>query len=127
MRPDDQKEALEYNIYAIGIYKKKDDDCDELVGHVCAEISSLPYHFLRVSDDNYVEVEIPGKLELGLVVPAKYNNFTAKRQTAKILDPELPSSQCFLVISPENIRKSFAFCCIQGLSQENIGEKKINF
>ena len=50
-----------------------------------------PYPFLRFSDDNYVKVEIHGKqkLALGLVVPAKYNTFTAKRRTTKILDPEL--------------------------------------
>ena len=49
------------------------------------------YHFIRASDDNYVKVEIHGKrkCELRLVVPAKYNDFAAKIQTAKILDAEL--------------------------------------
>ena len=56
--------------YAIGIYKKKDGDCDELVGYAPAGVLSLPYHFLQTSDDNCVEVEILGKrkLEVGLVV-----------------------------------------------------------
>ena len=30
--PDDEEEALEHNKYAIGIHKKKDGDCYELVG-----------------------------------------------------------------------------------------------
>ena len=29
VRPDDPQEALEHNKYAIGIYKNKDEDCDE--------------------------------------------------------------------------------------------------
>lgn len=60
-RLDDQGEALECNEYAIGIYKKKDGDCDELVGYAAAEILSLRYHFLQNSNDNYVEAEILGK------------------------------------------------------------------
>ena len=40
---------------------KTDDDCYELVCQAPAEISSLLYHFLRTSDDNYIKVGIPGK------------------------------------------------------------------
>ena len=40
VRPDNRKEAFEHNKYAIGIYKKKDDDCDGLDGHALTEISS---------------------------------------------------------------------------------------
>lgn len=49
---DDRESAQEFGKYAIGIYKKKDDDRDKLVGHAPAEISSLPYHFVQASDDN---------------------------------------------------------------------------
>ena len=59
--PNDQKVAFEYNKYTIGIYKKKDGDCDELVGYAAAEILSLRYHFLQNSNDNYVKAEILGK------------------------------------------------------------------
>lgn len=38
--PDDQEEPLENIRYAIGIYKKKDDDRDGLDGHALTEISS---------------------------------------------------------------------------------------
>ena len=81
--PDDRG-ALEFGKCRICIYKEKDDDCNELV-------SSLLYHFVQANDDSYVKVEILGKRkhEAGLVVPAKYNDFTAKRQIAKILDAEL--------------------------------------
>lgn len=75
VRPDNREEAFEHNKYAIGIYKKKDGDCDELVGYAPAGVLSLLYHFLQTSDDNCVEVEILGKrkLEVGLVVLLRYN------------------------------------------------------
>ena len=86
--------------YAIGIYKKKDGDCDELVGYAPAGVLSLLYHFLQTSDDNCVEVEILGKrkLEVGLVVPLRYNACAMAKlqrwtwQTTKIIDSEL--SKC---------------------------------
>ena len=52
-RPHDWEQALEHNKYAISIYKKKKNDCDELAGHATAEILSLLYHFLWASDDNF--------------------------------------------------------------------------
>ena len=83
--------ALEYDQYIIGIYKIKGDGCEQLVGHLPVEISSLLCHFLRADDGNYIEVEILGKrkYEVGLVVPAKYNSFATNKRTAKILDTEL--------------------------------------
>lgn len=52
---------------------KTDDDCYELVCQAPAEISSLLYHFLRTSDDNYIKVGIPGKRkrEVGLALPVE--------------------------------------------------------
>lgn len=76
--PNGREEALEYDKYGIVIYKEKDDDCGELVGHASAKISCLLYHFLRAT-----------KTWSGAVVQAKYNDFTAKWQTTKILDREL--------------------------------------
>ena len=52
-RPHDWEQALEHNKYAITIYKKEKNDCDELAGHATAEILSLLYHFLWASDDNF--------------------------------------------------------------------------
>ena len=103
---DDREEALEYDKYAIGIYKEKSNDWEDLVGHVPVEISSLLYHFLRASDGNYVVVEILGKrkCEVGLVVTAKYNAFTTNRRDAKILDAEL-SKRRTLFVSLELIHK----------------------
>ena len=80
---------MEYDKYAVGIYIKKNDDWDELAVHASSEISSLLYHFLWASDDNYVVVEILGKrkLEVRLVVPAK------------VLDAELSKRNQFSSIS----------------------------
>ena len=52
-RPHDWEQVLEHNKYAITIYKKEKNDCDELAGHATAEILSLLYHFLWASDDNF--------------------------------------------------------------------------
>ena len=42
---NNSKEALEYDKYAMGIFKtNQDEEC--LVGHVPIKISSLLYHFL---------------------------------------------------------------------------------
>ena len=100
--PDDRETALEYDEYAIGIYRIKEDGYEELIGHVPVAIPCLLYHFLRADDGNYIEVEILGKRkrEVGLVVVTKYNAFT----TNKLLGPTfvqsfmvkaLPSGQLF--------------------------------
>lgn len=39
--PDDQKEALDYDEYAIAIYTKNEDVYEELSGHIPVELSSL--------------------------------------------------------------------------------------
>ena len=41
VRPDEREEALEYDKYSIGIFKKKEDGKSELVGHAPQELSSL--------------------------------------------------------------------------------------
>lgn len=64
--PNGREEALEYDKYAIVIYKEKDDDCGELVGHASAKISCLLYHFLRASDCK-VEILRQRKHEVGLL------------------------------------------------------------
>ena len=103
MRLYDREEVLAYNKYAIGIYKMKDNGYGKLNGHAPTEISSLLHRFLRVSD---VKAEILGKRkrEVELVVPAKYNYFMAKRQTAKILDAKILKCKD-LFVSPELLRK----------------------
>lgn len=94
--PDDRPEALEYDKFAVGIYKIKEKEKDmeeqkELVGHVPVELSSLIYHFLNASSENRMTVEVTGKRkrEVGLVVPAKFNALTKDKKTAKVLDKEL--------------------------------------
>ena len=94
--PDDRLEALEYDKFAVGIYKIKEKDKDmeeqkELVGHVPVKVSSLIYHFLNASSEYRMTVEVTGKRkwEIGLVVPAKFNALTKDKKTAKVLDKEL--------------------------------------
>ena len=71
-QPDNQDEAQENDKYAVGIYKKNDDGSKNLVGHAPVEFSSLLYHFLQVSAENCMNVEVIGKRkrEVGLAVPA---------------------------------------------------------
>ena len=74
MRPHDWEQALEHNKYAITIYKKKKNDCDELAGHATAEILSLLYHFLRASDGNFSLSKVVWQI-LKLIVIANKKGF----------------------------------------------------
>ena len=94
--PDDQPESLEYDKFAVGIYKIKEKEKDmeeqkELAGHVPVELSSLIYHFWNASSENRITVEVTGKRkrEVGLVVRAKFNALTKDKKTARVLDKEL--------------------------------------
>ena len=50
---NNSKEALEYDKYAMGIFKtNQDEEC--LVGHVPIKISSLLYHFLWEDKSNKI-------------------------------------------------------------------------
>ena len=118
--PDDRPEALEYDKFAVGIYKMKEKKKDteeqkELVGHVPVELSSLIYHFLNASSENRMTVEVKGKRkrEVGLVVPAKFNALTKDKKTAKVLDKELFKRKtryksCLeLIHQPKNVYRMF--------------------
>ena len=50
-RKDTREEALEYDKYAIGIFKEQEE---ELVGHIPIELSQLIYHFLNESNEKFV-------------------------------------------------------------------------
>ena len=90
-QPDNRDEAQENDKCAVSIYKKNDNGSKELVGHVPIEFSSLLYHFLQVSAENCINVEVIGKRkrEGALVVPAKYNAVTRNKKIAMVLDEEL--------------------------------------
>ena len=89
--PDDRPEALEYDKFAVGIYKIKEKEQKELIGHVPVELSSLIYHFSNASSGNRMTTEVTGKCkrEVGLVASAKFNALTKDKKTAKVLDKEL--------------------------------------
>ena len=94
--PGDRPEALEYDKFAVGIYKIKEKEKDmeeqkELFGHVPVELSSLIYHFLNVSSESRMTVEVTRKRkrEVGSVLPVKFNALTKDKKTAKVLDKEL--------------------------------------
>ena len=55
------------------------------------EFSSLLYHFLQVSTENCISIEVIGKRkgDVGLVVPAKCNGFTRNKKIAMVMDEEL--------------------------------------
>ena len=106
---------MKYIYYAIGTHKKKDDDRDELAGHAPAEISTLLYHFLRatvVMATIYLKVEVlrKRKREVRLVVPAKYNAFTTKRQIAKILDTKLSTRKELFVLLELILKEKRSYC-----------------
>ena len=92
-KPDDRKEALDYDKYSIGVFKQKEEDVSqlELVGHAPVELSRLLNHFLKAHVGNSIYVEVTGKRkrEVGLVVPAKFSARTKSTRTAKILDEQL--------------------------------------
>ena len=79
--------------YAIGLYKCSEDvDGDDgLVGHVPIKISSHLHHFLNADSNNFINAVVNGKHKrlIGLVVPARYIDFTKNKHCAKILDKEL--------------------------------------
>ena len=55
-KPDDREEALEYDKYSIGIFRLKNTEENELVGHVPVELSSLLYHFLNAESNNEIKL-----------------------------------------------------------------------
>ena len=87
MKPDDLKEALEYDEYAMGI-SKTNQDGEYLVGHVPIEISNLLYHFLREDKSNYIKGKVIGKRkgEVDLVIPATFIVHTENKRTAEIFN-----------------------------------------
>ena len=90
-RKDTWEEAIEYNKYAIGIFKKQ----EQLVGHIPIELSQLIYHFLNESNENFIEASVSGKRkrEIGIVVPAKHMAFTKTQRMANILQSELKNKK----------------------------------
>ena len=91
-RKDPREEVLEYDKYAIGIFKEQEE---ELVGHIPIELSQLIYHFLNESNENFAEASVIRKRmrEIGLVVPAKYGAFTKTQRTTNILHSELKNKK----------------------------------
>ena len=87
---DNRSEAMEYDKYAIDVYKRVDkpDEKPKLVGHVPIECSSLLDYFLNVT-------AVTGKRmrEIGLVVPGKFKCLTKKFRLADILHDELAKKQ----------------------------------
>ena len=73
------------------IFKRQEDGILKLslVGHVLVELSRLLNQFLKVDTGNCIYVEVIGKLEVGLVVPAKFSAGTKCSRTAKVLDEQL--------------------------------------
>ena len=92
VRKDTRDEALEYNKYAIGIFKEQQE---ELVRHTPIELSQLLYHFLNKSNENFLKAAVSGKRmrEIGLAVLAKYAVFTKTQRTANILHSEVKNKK----------------------------------
>ena len=84
-QPDTRDEAQGNDKYALGIYKKNDDESKELFGHAT---KSLLYNFLQASAESCINVGVTGKRkrEIGLI---QYNVFTRNKRTAIVLDEEL--------------------------------------
>ena len=92
-QPDERKEALDYDKYAVGIFKRHEEDISKLslVGHVPVELSKLLNQFLKADTGNCIYIEVIGKRkrEVGLVVPAKLSARTKFSRTARVLDEQL--------------------------------------
>ena len=88
-KKDDRDEALQYDVNAIGLYRKEGEEL--LVGHVPIELSCLLKNFLQANSDNVIEAEVSGKRkrEVGLIVPAKYTAYTKVKSHASILCEKL--------------------------------------
>ena len=89
-QPDGRKEALDYDKYVVGIFKRHEEDILKLnhVGHVPVDISKLLNQFLKADTGNCIYVEVIGKRkrEVGLLVPAKFSARTKCSRTARVLD-----------------------------------------
>ena len=110
VRPDPREEALQYDKYAIGLYKyDKDVDGDDgLVGHVPIELSSLLHHFLNADSNNFINAVVNIKREIGLVVPTRYIAYTKNKHCAKILDKELTKrKELFKTLDHKHLAKCF--------------------
>ena len=92
-QPDVQKEALDYDKYAVGVFKRHEEDFSQLdlEGHAPVELASLLNQFLKADVGNSIYVKIIGKQkrEVRLVVPANFSTCTKCSQTAKVLDEQL--------------------------------------
>ena len=75
----------------ISIFKRQEEDISKLslIRHVPIELSRLLNQFLKVDTGNCIYVEVIGKLEVGLVVPAKFSAGTKCSRTARVLDEQL--------------------------------------
>ena len=71
---DLREEAVEHDVHAIGVYKKKRDDWPGEVGHAPIELSKLLSQFLGSDTNDFIEIQVTGKRyrEIGLVVPVTY-------------------------------------------------------
>lgn len=109
-KPDPRHEALTYDKYALGVYKRVDEK-DILVGHLPIELSQLLNNFLSTGGKrNKLVAEVVGKRkrEIGLVVPAKYTATTNDRRFAEILKNKLEEKKEFIDITViENALKKF--------------------
>lgn len=87
-KPDGRDEVLEYDKFAIGIYKENKDGKSELTGHAPMELSSLLYHFLNADLNNFISATVTGKrkYEIGVVVPAKNDCYTEVKRISFVLD-----------------------------------------
>ena len=79
---DTHEEAIVNDKYAAGLYRR-----DRLVGHIPIEVSSLMYHLLNESIENFIEGMTIGKImqEVGLAVPLKYAVVNTDKMTAMII------------------------------------------
>ena len=77
----------------ISIFKRQEDGISKLSlrDYAPVELSRLLNQFLKVDTGNCIYVEVIGKpkLEVGLVVPAKFSAGTKCSRTAKVLDEQL--------------------------------------
>ena len=106
-RPDPREQALQYDQYAIGVFKPREEGRKELVGHIPVEISQLTHNFLGADNENKVVGTVTGKRkrEIGLVVPAKYQVTTPNKKHANIFMEKLIGKKDILGIELDENQK----------------------
>ena len=86
-KKDNCEKALSYDKHSAGVFKKD----GTLLDHIPIELSRLIYYFMKENKENFISALLvgPRKLEVGVVIPAKFTAFTKELRFAITLSAEI--------------------------------------